>query len=616
MTYKLSTTMAEKLINEAQHIQAVEQSEAKLASTSSTTRCSNSHENSQQPHHHHHQQQQQTNQSQQTQPTTLSKKIPGGIKLPFMAQLSSSLSASNSNENDLLNSSKSKRPISSQPADHLANGQASHEAKKNSTKHVKSASSSSNEHLVDIGSDDELETAKTTKNKSNSSSREKTPDRDEAKPAMNANNNKTATSSSSDLGTSSPSASLNRSKSPLENKPSAETVVDEVKPLETTPIPAPRKPKTNPLKSIFRNVGVGSPATPTSNKEAPTPTTTPSILSPKVARKVNIASFVDTQPVLTPHKPSQEAVLDELTVNINNENADTPAQLNHLNKARAKRANVKRPTVKYPHSNIEVETVAEDLNVLASTKPDVEVSKQDPLPAKTTTQTESSQEVNEPKRTSPLANKSNQMPEQPKMSMNILEGVKLRQINKPKIVESEVQNSEETQTNPAVYNNGQIIPTSTTPTVSTKLANRVSMFEQSLTASKPSSNTKPKLDVNQENNEENTNAQETPIITSNKTKPLPPIPSKPARPLFNQQNSNNNNNNTNNSNTKLNLFNKDESTGQPFTFKLRPVNGSNKDNGENSTSSNTDNDKPEKRTSVKEMAQMLNEESKVSVYLF
>jgi hypothetical protein len=165
MTYKLSTTMAEKVINEAQHAQATEQSSASLLSssdeatlkpvtTSSSTLLARGQDSPS------------VVTSSDSNFGILSRKIAGGIKLPFMPtnhQLNSPSSLKNSTNNEIDNgkdqkfeitsNSKSKRPISSQLQDiQIPLAQDTSESK---SKHSKSASSSSNENLVDITSEDE-----------------------------------------------------------------------------------------------------------------------------------------------------------------------------------------------------------------------------------------------------------------------------------------------------------------------------------------------------------------------------------------------------------------------------------------------------------------------------
>lgn len=194
--------------------------------------------------------------------------------------------------------------------------------------------------------------------------------------------------------------------------------------------------------------------------------------------------------------------------------------------------------------------------------------------------------------------------------MNILESVQLRKTVKIKepINTITVQTVEESIPNPTtpMSNNHQ---TATTPSSApNKLGQRFSMFEGNKL------NQIKKLEINQENIEEN--GQETIQTTTNTkiTKPLPPLPpSKPIRPLFNQQSS------INGSTNKPSVLKEDQPKPPAIMVKLRPVNGNTTKelNNENnvaaaiSMSNSNENGQPEKRTSVKEIAQMLNEESKV-----
>jgi len=571
MTYKMSTTMAEKLINEAQHVDQSAQPTIENTKPVLSSNIPISYTN------------------RNTEENQISyKKIAGGIKLPAMPAnhtLNSinSISANKSidNENgfqqkfEFINNSKSKRPTSSQLQDLIpTTTSVSTESK---SKHSKSASSSSNENLVDIGYEEELGN-KNKKIFSNSSSREKTPDRDDAKARA-------------------PIA--DPLKSPPPSRPKSPEQSDDIqtKTSETnfTPTPAPRKPKTSTtstLKSLLRNVGgsLHSPHTPSNQKDI-TPTTTPSqVLSPKTTRKNNLSIVMET--------PQMKLDLEELN--------DETSQLVHINKSRPKRANVKKPTVKNPHSNIEIETVAEDLSLLPTNN--IRLNLETDNFKETIAQAETLNEI-EVKKTSPLSNKSNLLPEQPKINMNILESVQLRKTVKIKepINTITVQTVEESIPNPTtpMSNNHQ---TATTPSSApNKLGQRFSMFEGNKL------NQIKKLEINQENIEEN--GQETIQTTTNTkiTKPLPPLPpSKPIRPLFNQQSS------INGSTNKPSVLKEDQPKPPAIMVKLRPVNGNTTKelNNENnvaaaiSMSNSNENGQPEKRTSVKEIAQMLNEESK------
>jgi hypothetical protein len=189
------------------------------------------------------------------------------------------------------------------------------------------------------------------------------------------------------------------------------------------------------------------------------------------------------------------------------------------------------------------------------------------------------------------------------------------------IVKHKIETVNQPQSESELMTTSQIMTTPTSTPASSKLANRVSMFEQTNLIS----NIKPKkiLETNQENNnsDEVTNsAQDSQSTNKQVSKPLPPIPLNKPRPTFSPQTSI-----TTNGNTKVSIFNKDNTNKEELVkpptgimVKLRPVNGNNINkeltNNENiPTSTNTaDDSQPEKRSSVKELTKMLNEESKVN----
>ena len=163
---------------------------------------------------------------------------------------------------------------------------------------------------------------------------------------------------------------------------------------------------------------------------------------------------------------------------------------------------------------------------------------------------------------SPIFGLSNNKPnsvEQPKISLNILEGVKLRQTSKFKQI-AEPASVEEPK--PDVHSPS---PASLNPTA--KLASRFSMFEQQSTGfqhQKPTFSKKP--EITEKTDEKSDDSQAPPVLTNSKiNKPLPPVPPvKPPRPVFNGQLSSNNNQNKQNP--------KEDTTQQPsILVKLRPV---------------------------------------------
>jgi hypothetical protein len=191
-------------------------------------------------------------------------------------------------------------------------------------------------------------------------------------------------------------------------------------------------------------------------------------------------------------------------------------------------------------------------------------------------------------------------------------------------VKHKIETVNQPQSESDLMTTSQIMTTPTTTPASSKLANRVSMFEQTNLIS----NIKPKkiLETNQENNNNSdeviNSAQDSQSTNKQVSKPLPPIPFNKPRPNFSPQTSI-----TTNGNTKVSIFykdntNKEESVKPPtgIMVKLRPVNGNNINkeltNNENiPASTNTaDDSQPEKRSSVKELTKMLNEESKVNKF--
>lgn len=236
------------------------------------------------------------------------------------------------------------------------------------------------------------------------------------------------------------------------------------------------------------------------------------------------------------------------------EEAAEPVRLQHINKSRPRRANVKRPT-KNP-AKIEIELATEDLDTVLN-----EPVKETIEPV---TQIEPTQSDNSTKK-SPifgLSNNKTNTVEQPKISLNILEGVKLRQTSKFKQTAEPAPVEEQKPDVPS--------PAGLNPPA--KLASRLSMFEQQSTGfQKPTLSKKTELIEKPEDS----SSHDSPVVTNSKiNKPLPPVPPvKPPRPVFNGQ-------------TALNKQNpKDDSQSQPSIqlVKLRPVqpniNGSNGNTG-------------------------------------
>ena len=381
MTYKMSATMAEKLINDSQKISSMpkqtpstqQMSAAALANARNTIMELESLKSNR------------NSECADTVSNNPAKKQPaGGVKcLPFLPNncISSSNSTNtnnstneNSNETnsfsgvqqryELTNNSKSKRPISSQLHDttsspngntnliqNNANSSIAQSPKRiigflpiTFTNEAQNKSySSSNENLDACQSEEELDQKRGNNNFifSNPSSREKTPEgyRDETFQKQ------IKIPVQSDF-------EMSFSKSPNDNTESSFAKLSNVKKDKnvdsnadsghstTTPQPAPRKSKSY-VKIFLQGVGVKASSPPptnlTSTKEATPSTTTTNVLpssisSPGSSRKI-LGFNIETN-----NNDSKLESADK------NDSVMTPLQ--HLNKTRPKRSNVKRPTFK------------------------------------------------------------------------------------------------------------------------------------------------------------------------------------------------------------------------------------------------------------------------------
>ncbi len=401
MTYNLSTTMAEKLIYEttlsSSNNNTNTSNSITTPSTNATTNNNSLNLNRSQENN--------INNNTDSNVSILSKKIAGGIRLPFLPAVNSNnlnstgiQSTKNETETTSNSNSKSKRPISSQLQDFnlvspTSTTTATTSEFKLNKQHNKSASSSSNENLVDVGSEDDLEIKKiNNKIISNSASREKTPEQQQK-------------------------SNLIESKSPTINDYNSEE--NQIN-SSFQPVPAPRKQKSGPLskdgiKSFFRiNSGVGNPSAPfpTTGTTATSSTSSQSIMSPKLGRKPILTSVTETS--------NNTIKIEDL------DNNNETSQLNHLNKSRPKRQNVKKPTAKNPLSNIESEILEESLstNVNDTTLPNSKSNQNNNINKESENENEqqqqqqsSSNDLSENKKVSPVisVNKSNLFPEQPKI---------------------------------------------------------------------------------------------------------------------------------------------------------------------------------------------------------
>ena len=405
-----------------------------------------------------------------------------------------------------------------------------------------------------------------------------------------------------------------------------------------------------------------------------------------------------------------------------------------MNKDRPKRANVKRPSTKNPQSKIEHELVAEDLSFASLSAPKTKLpglvetnDEEKPTQAKPTPDVAPKEAVvpttveSKPKISPPSLSKAAAPVEQPKISLNILENVKLRKTIRVKSPIPGGSSEETTSTTPAPTIEPKVTSTSvpgalsapippaniTTPVTTNssapnKLGNRFSMFEQSSNTTTPlfpglkptpfkkaaELNTNTSSDLTELKEEEGSGTSESASATATPTnsttvvgssqsvpttkpnKPLPPVPPfKPPRPPFNpstgkssslssdqpplqtQQlfaklrpvsvmgsasesssvcssgaNTNNDSTNTclakaNNVNTNIKnisptkltnpILNENENLAGSSSTTPTPATESNGKSTSSSSSELKINTDKEKRTSVRDIVQMLSEESKV-----
>lgn len=108
------------------------------------------------------------------------------------------------------------------------------------------------------------------------------------------------------------------------------------------------------------------------------------------------------------------------------ENENEPNLLVSINKSRPKRSNVKKPTSKTPYSNIEIETINEDLSLTNNTKLtgkpsadsiDTNETQKHPEPTNNSNNETSANDSEQNKKVSPTvnSNKSSLFAEQPKI---------------------------------------------------------------------------------------------------------------------------------------------------------------------------------------------------------
>jgi epidermal growth factor receptor substrate 15 len=656
LTYKLSSSMAEKVINES--VLQQQQHQQQQTAIASAIIKSNQQSSAKGQQNEATQQQSIINTTNGVDKThvnssgasgvepSLAKKLFGGVKLPFAhfhpstssastaTTMASSTQLANNNETssndsadstvqhrlEILNNSKTKRPISTQIYDsetsttnsndkHRRQPSTGSPQRNQSPQSRESNLSTSNENIA--SDDDELAASKKTPI---ISKRSKTPDsRDDQSngpvvsiKGYNSQNKPNApTSTSMNI--------IKKIKDEIRS-PKKENAIDASN-SANAPNPAPRNKAKVFVDKLFR-----------SNKE-PTTTSVISSSPPNLSSAVNgpkAANIDMTSP--------QSSKNDEIKMT-----NDQPVQLQHFNKDRARRPNVKRPTVKNPHSSIKIEPNNEDLslsledatNKTVKTPVETETSKTNVSSLSGETEDTKS---SPPKQTSPAVNllRSNQ----PAVSLTALANIRseLKSRLPPKLTEESATNeisSTETASSQLAINQAPASNTSsTTTTASSKLANRLSMFEQtgSIISMNPkpykrndlvsNSNNSSSDSASSPNQENNTNSSESnpQLDASSKTsKPLPPIPPLKPRTTAPVAISN-----------KIATTSNDQPTQPNIFVKLRPVNTNNTNpaaNGNSELSSNNE-EKPivnrldkEKRSSVKEVVQMFSEESKVSPVL-
>lgn len=245
-----------------------------------------------------------------------------------------------------------------------------------------------------------------------------------------------------------------------------------------------------------------------------------------------------------------------------------------------------------------------------------------------------------PKQPSPpgVPAKSNNQAEQLKVNLTDLSKVILRPTIKQKAnndettpVNGSTATTTTTTTTPLNTNN-------TTPvsgSANGKLANRFSIFENQnqQPAFTKSFKTRPQIDtIEQIKDEEET--QTTPVVINSSNKPLPPVPpSKPPRPTYNPPIGKSDQNQTASAvaanmlvklrpvstNLNTNQSNKQQSNiitnenNVAIGIKLQPasINSNNSNSSDSKPVTKTNSTDQDKRSSVKEIVQMLSEESKV-----
>jgi hypothetical protein len=489
ISFKLSTNLAEKLINETKKYPTLND-----AVLSQKTELVNATEKS----------------------TSVKKGLINGIKLPMFSSNFEKKKRENETENDndydddndedeanqkstaatavhyrSSNNSKTKRPISNQ----IYGDTTPSIPETNNDNNIKTFSS--NENIAEI-SDDDDETSTT-------------------KTSFNTAQKVISTS----LKINAPN-----------NLPEAGPTIDAAQ-LQL-PIPAPRtKIKTFSGVKNFLS-GLTGAKEPTISLKV-----TPSIISsPLTPRKLETP--------MAAHEPSVQTVESSVSDATNSTaSALTAPSLTHLNRDRPRRSNVTKPKSKMPQNKIEIDTPNDDLKVFESSSETNATTG-----VLTTEQTEQSVEL---LATSPFNNQTpdldavQQLPKinnnQPKISLNVLETVKLRKTavrpQNTTIIEDSVTDNASNNSSPAALTvTGAGIGSSSLSSSTHKLGNRFSMFEQSTAATTTTGGSYCKFSL-KKTDLSSSNSSDTTESISEETQrkvvsPKPVLPMKPlARPSFN-----------------------------------------------------------------------------------
>ena len=406
----MSLSMAEKMINNQQQQQLQAQSSSASQNTIVTTKSGSSLTVPSKTH-----ETLTTSPSSSPNVESLSKKIIGGIKLPFFNSSSSSSSHSSSAEKsqapvapssdskdfvvpqrlDLAaHNSKSKRPISTQMFD---------------ASPVASPTGSSTDVTTISGNQPNVPHLTPSKEK-------------EAATSPSAST-KAAVSTSELMSRSTSNENIVEDLSDEENETAAaKNAASKTTPGGSVPVPAPRKARSA-VKSFLGSL-VNATATPAAATVPASSSSSASSLNsssytsistspPKNMRRLNIA--INEESSIADYSLEANITESGFLVVTGNNNASAaaessengPKQLEHLNKSRPRRPNVKRPTVNNPHAKIEIEIAFDSLQPFTASPEHAAITQT----GKTESQKENKNEEN--------ANKSVNAGEESNIGLNI-----------------------------------------------------------------------------------------------------------------------------------------------------------------------------------------------------